>query len=852
MFGAMIDSLLALPLLAALLYFALAHRGSGNGTALRTILLVAAFGLSALVTMRGSYQLPGGDGAINGIAGVLLFAGYVGGPLVGVLTLFLSSMARIGMGGELAIVSLGAQTAYVVAGLLLRWLVPAQRWPEPPAMVLVYALGLFVALHSLGLAWAASLGHIPDYRSAEPVLAISYLVTALSIILVWLAVRKVAQLTEQTRMVNIRQDQMQIMFETAGIGTFSYDPDKGLFVFDQSLIDLYGLNMSPGPNEIDEPMALLHPEDREELSALIPEMISGKSQRTSVKARFILKSGETQISKIVWQIRRGRDGRATQIIGMHMNITDFEKMSADRENALQRLEQFAESFPGVLQQGLWLADRPLKLLYLSPNCKDFWGYTPEEIYADRSLFGAHEDPEIKERIFSAIRQGIATGKPIYGRATATNPSGQMRWLDYHGRATDLGDGTYRVDGVWVDVSAEVEALAEADRQANLASRAQRVESIGQLTGGVAHDFNNLLAVVMGNLELLREELDDPDHLSKVDAGLEATRRGADLTRSMLAFARRAPLDPEPLDLNQVIRQSKNWMHRAIPATVEIESSLLAGLWPVRLDAASLESALLNLLLNARDAMDGRGKLTIETANVRIDEAYVDARDKELNPGRYVMLAVTDTGSGIPEDKLKQIFDPFFSTKGPGKGSGLGLSMVEGFVKQSKGTVQVYTEPGQGTTFKLYFPAAASAAATTPDTKAPAHVPDQGGANILLVEDDSAVRDVLAQTLRGAGYRVAEAASGDDALALFQADQGFDLLVTDIVMPGTLQGTDLARSLRKLAPDLPRIFMSGYAAEATVHGNGLLPEDIRLMKPVPRADLLRAVNQALVPGDDTAT
>jgi CheY-like chemotaxis protein len=250
------------------------------------------------------------------------------------------------------------------------------------------------------------------------------------------------------------------------------------------------------------------------------------------------------------------------------------------------------------------------------------------------------------------------------------------------------------------------------------------------------------------------------------------------------------------------------------------------------------------LLNARDAMPQGGKLTVETANVRIDEEYVDTRYEDIDPGRYVMLAVSDTGHGIGKADLEKIFDPFFTTKGPGHGSGLGLSMIQGFMKQSGGTVRVYSEPGVGTTFKLYFRALTVDQDTIQSEKNKPVQPVSSGARLLLVEDEPGVLDVLTTVLTKAGYEIETATTGDDAYIKFAADPTFDLLLTDIVMPGSRKGTDLAKDLRKAWPHLPVIFMSGYASEATVHGNGLRPEDIRLMKPVRRSELIDAVETAL--------
>ncbi|MEP2715783.1 ATP-binding protein [Pseudophaeobacter sp.] len=396
----------------------------------------------------------------------------------------------------------------------------------------------------------------------------------------------------------------------------------------------------------------------------------------------------------------------------------------------------------------------------------------------------------------------------------------------------------------VEISARKLELQEHQKVQQQLAASQKLEAVGKLTGGVAHDFNNHLAVTLGNLELLRDETEDEHHKALIDKSIAATLRGSDLTRNMLAFARKASLEPQAIDINQVVHDTKNWTSRTLPTSISVHTSLLEGLWPVEADSSSTESALLNLILNARDAMPDGGDLTIETANIEIEKSYLDARQEELFPGRYVMLAVSDTGGGIPPETLPEIFEPFFSTKAVGSNSGLGLSMVHGFMRQSNGTVQVYSELGVGTTFKLFFKVAADISPSASSPKDNTNTTKGGGQRVLVAEDDSAVLDVLLKTLEKAGYSAIAATSGDAAKAIFEADPDFDLLITDIVMPGKLLGTTLASVLRAQAPDLPVIFMSGYASEATVHGNGLRPEDIRLMKPVQRVELMAAIHKAL--------
>jgi signal transduction histidine kinase/CheY-like chemotaxis protein len=374
-------------------------------------------------------------------------------------------------------------------------------------------------------------------------------------------------------------------------------------------------------------------------------------------------------------------------------------------------------------------------------------------------------------------------------------------------------------------------------------QSQRLEAVGQLTGGVAHDFNNLLTVVMGNAELLTE-LNRDDARQRVLAEMIATaaQRGADLTQRLLAFARKQALAPKVVDLNTLLAGLDPMLRRTLGEHIEIEMIRAAGLWPAQVDPGQLENALLNLCLNARDAMPRGGRLTLETANARLDADYA-ARHAEVVPGQYVMVAVTDTGAGIAPEHLKRVFEPFFTTKEPGKGTGLGLAMVYGFIKQSAGHVSVYSEPGQGTSVKLYLPRATSAA--VPGAEGAGEAAPQGGRGcILLVEDDEQVREYAAAQLRSFGYTVLEAADGPAALTLLQQRGPIDLLFTDVVMPGGMNGRVLADTARGLQPGLRVLYTSGYTENAIVH-HGRLDEGARLLsKPYRRSELDRAVREAL--------
>ncbi|WP_317706863.1 ATP-binding protein [Tropicimonas sp. TH_r6] len=458
------------------------------------------------------------------------------------------------------------------------------------------------------------------------------------------------------------------------------------------------------------------------------------------------------------------------------------------------------------------------------------------------------DPEEVERLAGEFRESARQMRPWHAIWAIRTPAGQRKMIDGRGHPTRLEDGSVQWVCLFVDATEQIDRDRELEEQRELALKAQKNESIGQLTGGVAHDFNNLLAVIMGNLELLRDEIEVPEQVEMIDASIGATRRGAELTRSMLAFARKARLQPRQLDLDGLVRNTQNWAGRTLPKTIVIETTNHAGLWTIEADETSTEAALLNLIVNARDAMPNGGTLTIETANAMIDQDFLDRQEVDLSPGRYVTLTVSDTGHGIPTENLSRVFEPFFSTKPPSAGSGLGLSMVLGFMQQSGGTVLVRSEPGNGTHVTLYFRATKLTRPAPRDTAEDIN-PDSArpsGRHVLLAEDENDVRAVLMTMLRRAGYRVTEAPTGDAALALYEAapHPPFDLLLTDIVMPGKLQGTSLALALRAHQPQLPVIFMSGYTNEASIPEHGIRPTDLRLMKPVGRAALLDAIARTL--------
>jgi len=377
-------------------------------------------------------------------------------------------------------------------------------------------------------------------------------------------------------------------------------------------------------------------------------------------------------------------------------------------------------------------------------------------------------------------------------------------------------------------------------------QAQKMEAVGQLTGGIAHDFNNLLTVVIGNLEFLSEKLATrPELRDHVDRAVAAADRGATLTRSLLAFARKQPLAPMVLDLSRVVDEMMDLVRRSLGEKISIEVVRSGGLWKCEADPGQLQNALLNLVINARDAMPNGGKLTVETANVRLDDNYAAAHP-EVPAGHYVLLAVTDTGEGMPPEVAARAFDPFFTTKKADKGSGLGLSMVYGFIKQSGGHVKIYSEVGHGTAVKIYLPRLPGSPAEPESESVSIHPLGERSerASIMVVEDDADVRSLTVSMLESLGYGVVAARDGAEALALLPTLPHLSLVLTDVVLPGEYNGREVADWVVAERPGVKVLFMSGYTENAIVHDGRLGPDVELIQKPFHKDDLAHKVRKIL--------
>ena len=418
--------------------------------------------------------------------------------------------------------------------------------------------------------------------------------------------------------------------------------------------------------------------------------------------------------------------------------------------------------------------------------------------------------------------------------------GRRRQYDARDRLIDLSESELRLQRTMETLEQQVEERTAQLRSNEEALRqSQKMEAVGQLTGGIAHDFNNMLTGIIGSLELLRRriargKLDDLDGL--IDLGVTSANRAAGLTHRLLAFSRRQSLDSKPVEINQLVTSMGELLQRSINESIALDMRLDSQLWTAEADPNQLESALLNLVINARDAMPGGGKLVVETTNRHLDNVFTAAYGT-LKPGDYVELSVSDTGCGIPEHLMGRVFDPFFTTKPIGQGTGLGLSMIYGFARQSHGHVTLHSEVGKGTTVSLFLPRFVGEL-QAPEHLNPALAPyANAGETVLIVEDDPAVRVLVSAVLKELGYAFVEAGDADTALPIIESDQRIDLLISDVGLPG-MNGRQMAEIGRQIRPQLKVLFITGYAEHAAVRGGFLDPGMQLITKPF-TFDLLTA-------------
>ena len=529
-------------------------------------------------------------------------------------------------------------------------------------------------------------------------------------------------------------------------------------------------------------------------------------------------------------------GRIDRVVFAILDITERKKAEEElrrRENQLQRIFE-------ILPVGLWFADKNGTLLRGNPKGIEIWGAEPKVPLSEYGVFKGWRLPsrELIEADQWALAKTIRNGETIVDELLEIESFDGKRKtiLNYTAPVLDV-DG--RVDG------GIIANLDISDRIAleNQLHQAQKMESIGRLAGGVAHDFNNMLGAILGYTELAMEqvELDNPLH-SNLEKIQGAAQRSADLTRQLLAFARKQTVSPKVIHLNDTIESVLKLLQRLIGEDIDLAWQPGKGVWPVKIDPTQVDQMLTNLCVNARDAIVDTGKVTIETGTASFDKEYC-AHHGGFVVGDYVLLAVSDTGCGMDEETQSHLFEPFFTTKEMGKGTGLGLATVYGVVKQNNGFINVYSEPGQGTTFKIYLPRHLAKTAPLPE-KEPDKPGQQGSGTVLLVEDEPTILEMTTGMLERLGYTVLAAGTPGEAIRLAQEHPGrIDLLLTDVVMP-EMNGRDLAKNLLSIYPDIRRLFMSGYTANVIAH-HGVLDEGVHfIQKPFTRNDLAAKIRAAL--------
>ncbi|MCC5887031.1 MAG: PAS domain S-box protein [Gammaproteobacteria bacterium] len=576
----------------------------------------------------------------------------------------------------------------------------------------------------------------------------------------------------------------------------------------------------------------VHPDDRERVLASIMAVREQRKSLWEESYRYRHADGQYRDVDDRGVAIFDAEGAVLRMVGGMTDVTDVRRAEATLARQAALLDQARDA--------IVLCDSADRIRFWNRSAERIYGWSAGEVMGQPLDALLYEHRDAYSRVVDDVRShGEWRGRMQQQRADGTVITVEGHWVRVDADAAPGGEADV---GAVMAINTDITDQLALEEQL---SQAQRLESVGQLTGGIAHDFNNLLTIVLGNSDLLVESLAHDDDMREMAGMIQtAAERAAELTQRLLAFARKQPLDPRSVDVNALVLGMDRMLRRTLGEQVEIELVRGAGLWQALVDEGQLENAVLNLCINARDAMPSGGRLTLETSNAHLDETYA-SQHSEVQPGQYVRVSISDTGTGMSPETMKRAFDPFFTTKEVGRGSGLGLSMVYGFIKQSQGHVRIYSEIGEGTTVHLYLPRVIGAGER--GVRGAAHVPAAPlgqGEKILLVEDDELVRNHLTAQLRALGYQVVAARNGPEGLQVLRQFADLDLLFTDVVMPGGMSGRDLADAARLLRPDLPVLFTSGYTENAIVH-HGRLDAGVQLLsKPYRQQDLARKVRRVL--------
>ncbi|WP_435232409.1 PAS domain S-box protein [Methylobacterium sp. sgz302542] len=642
------------------------------------------------------------------------------------------------------------------------------------------------------------------------------------------SVRDVTARKEAELAVRATEERYRLVTRATNDAIWDWDLVRNHVLWNESLHSAYGYDLAQVEPTGEWWIAHVHAEDRARVEGDIRSAIAGTDTEWQHEYRFLRADGSYADVLDRGYMVRGEHGEPLRMIGAMLDLTerkrDERRLSAMNALLEQRVEERTRERDrtwSVSQDLMVVIDAKGTFRAVSPAVTKILGFAPEEMIGGSVFDFIHPDDLPPTR--AALEEATERDLPVFENRYRHRAGGH-RWMSWV--AAPEGDLIYATGR---HVTAEKEQ-AEALRAAEEALRqSQKMEAVGQLTGGIAHDFNNLLTGISGSLELLQSRIGQ-GRLAEidryVDAAQGAARRAAALTHRLLAFSRRQTLDPKPADVNRLVAGMEELIRRTIGPAITLEVAADDALWTARVDTGQLENALLNLCINARDAMPDGGRITIETANVWFDPRGAGERD--LEPGPYLSLSVTDTGTGMTPEIAAKAFEPFFTTKPMGQGTGLGLSMIYGFARQSGGQARIYSEVGEGTTLSLYLPrhhGPEEAYGPAPDPSAAPRA--ERGQTVLVVDDEPTVRMLVTEVLEDLGYTAIEAADGAAGLNLLRTDARIDLLVTDVGLPGGMNGRQMADAARVTRPELKVLFITGYAETAVV-GNGHLEPGMEVL------------------------
>jgi PAS domain S-box-containing protein len=824
-------------------------------------IVVSGLGLFVVYGQRGSWPAILGGGILAG---------------AGIAAMHYTGMAAMRMAARLSyepfLVGLSIAIAIAAATAAL-WLTlrPQRLWQQLGSAVVMGAA--ISGMHFTGMAAARYEAIAPVGPTAANGVSNAYLATAIgatTALLLALALtaafldRRFAQAQREARIIEASEARYRRIFDTAAVSIWDEDFSEVVAAIDalraRGVRD-FGHYFDEHPEFVAEAarlvrvrdvnhatLELFEARDKAELLGSVDRVFRPETLAVFRDELLAIAEGATSFKGIApGQTLGGRridillsmvfpwgdDPRISSVLVSLLDVT--ERMRA--EDALRASQAQKSAVIELALDGVIVIDERGCILEFNPAAERIFGIRRADALG-REMAELIMPARFRDQHRTGIKRYLASGQhEILGQRleiSALRADGAEFPVELAINATDV-NGRPIFTGFVRDVTAEREAEAQL-------RQAQKMESVGQLTGGVAHDFNNLLTIIIGSLDLVLDRVQG-DVQSALEPALRAAESGAALVQRLLAFSRRQTLIPEEVDFNRLAADMEDLLRRTLGEDVEIEMKLTPQLWSAIADKGQVENALLNLTVNARDAMPEGGKLTIETGNVHLDDDYA-AHNTEVTLGDYVMLAVTDTGKGMPPEVLDHAFEPFFTTKEVGKGTGLGLSMIYGFAKQSGGHVKIYSEVDHGTTVRLYLPRQSAAAAIVPPAMATHSDHPRGGELILVVEDNVDVRAFVVKHLRDLGYRVVEAKDGPSALGTLEQPTPIDLLLTDVIMPGGMTGRQLSDEAMRRRPDLKTLFISGYTEDSIVHQGKLDPGVNFLSKPFRRRDLALKVREAL--------